>query len=561
MPIYKVQAPDGSIIKIEGPEGATDEQIAQAAAAGYQGKAAPEKPATFTDQIKEKAASIGGNMLRDYKNVGAGLLRGAGSIGATILTPVDAAARAMGVQNDYIGRTDRRAGMDAGLQSLGADTDSFGYGAGKLAGEIAGTAGTGGLVARGAAAIPGVAKAAPSLIEALRTGGMGAAGRTGMASIPVRAAGGAVAGGASAALVNPEDAGTGAMIGAALPGAVMAGGRAGAYVGGKIAQRAQEQAAAFSRNAPLNDTIRSAIEAGYQIPPAMVNPTFVNKTLNSMSGKIATEQLASTANEQVTARLARQALGMADDAPLTQAALEDLRRTAGKPYQELAGLSPMAAYDLEGLKVARNTAKEQFNFYNRSGNPEALNKARAARAEANALESQLELYAQNANMPELVNSLRDARTQIAKSYTVGRAINDASGTIDARVLGRMSEKGVPLSDGLDVAGQFASAFPKVNQSVQQFGAPDVHNLRAMAATALGVMGGVSSGGPGAIAAAIPYAMPPMARSMMFRDAAQKGLVQNAPRDPATLQLIEMLRNPEAAQMLSRVAPVAAVSQQ
>lgn len=37
MPIYKVKAPDGSIIKIEGPEGATDEQLVQAASAGYKG--------------------------------------------------------------------------------------------------------------------------------------------------------------------------------------------------------------------------------------------------------------------------------------------------------------------------------------------------------------------------------------------------------------------------------------------------------------------------------------------------------------------------------------------
>lgn len=44
--------------------------------------------------------------------------------------------------------------MDAALGQLGAETDSFGYGAGKLAGEIAGTAGAGGVLARGASSAP-----------------------------------------------------------------------------------------------------------------------------------------------------------------------------------------------------------------------------------------------------------------------------------------------------------------------------------------------------------------------------------------------------------------------
>ena len=166
-------------------------------------------------------ASFGDQALQQAGNVGAGLLRGAGSIGATLLTPVDAAARALGVSNSFIGRTDRREAMDAGLQSLGADPNSIAYKGGSLLSEIAGTAGAGGAVARGAAAIPALARAAPALIDSVGSAGFGAraAGATRLADVGTRVAGGAIAGGASAALVDPKDAATGAAIGGAVGGA------------------------------------------------------------------------------------------------------------------------------------------------------------------------------------------------------------------------------------------------------------------------------------------------------------------------------------------------------
>ena len=211
MPIYTIEGPDGKRYKIEGPEGATAEQLG-AVISGGSAKSAPRE-------------SVGSKIRQQVGNVAAGAVRGAGSIGATLLAPVDAAARAMGVQNDFIGRTDRRASMDGALGNMGADTDSLGYGVGKIGAEIAGTAGVGGTLARGAAYLPGVRALAPYIASGgMQAGNMGA-----------RMAGGAITGGASAGLVNPGESSTGVLVGGLLPPAmkgVATGARAlGATIG------------------------------------------------------------------------------------------------------------------------------------------------------------------------------------------------------------------------------------------------------------------------------------------------------------------------------------------
>ncbi len=176
----------------------------------------------------------GKSMLADFvRNLTAGAVRGAGSIGATLLTPVDAAARAVGVQNDFIGRTDRREAMDGALRELGADTESLAFQGGKLGAEIAGTAGVGGAAARGLALLPGASRVAP-VIEAVSSSGMKAGGLTGARGMAARTVGGAVTGGASAGLVDPQDVGTGAAIGGALPVATKVAGVVGNRVGNAL---------------------------------------------------------------------------------------------------------------------------------------------------------------------------------------------------------------------------------------------------------------------------------------------------------------------------------------
>lgn len=165
---------------------------------------------------------------RAMQELAAGGVRGAGSIGATLLTPYDLIAG----NTKSIGNPERRQAMDDAIQGLGVDTGSGWFKGGKLATEVAGTSGAGGLIAKGLAAIPGAAQAMPGVINAIRTGGFSTGnaattlgGKT--ADMGVRMLGGGISGGAAAGLIDPESAGTGATIGALLPPGMKAAGLIG----------------------------------------------------------------------------------------------------------------------------------------------------------------------------------------------------------------------------------------------------------------------------------------------------------------------------------------------
>lgn len=169
-------------------------------------------------------------LMQRMQNIAGGAVRGAGSIGATLLTPYDLLAG----NTSSIGNPERRKAMDEALQSLGVDTKSLAFQVSKLGGEVAGTAGVGGALANLLGRFPALAQI-PGVIEAIRTGGMAAPG----ANMGTRILGGAVTGGATAGLTNPEDAAQGAVFGGALPPAVHGAGVVGGWVGDKVKEGAR----------------------------------------------------------------------------------------------------------------------------------------------------------------------------------------------------------------------------------------------------------------------------------------------------------------------------------
>lgn len=431
-------------------------------------------------------------------DLAAGAVRGAGSIGATILTPVDALARAVGVENEFIGRRDRRQAMDEGLQELGADPTSMMYKTGKLGGEIAGTAGAGGAVANVLGrAVPALANA--PILQSIASSGMNAGGLGGAAGMASRALGGAVTGGISSAMIDPETAATGAMYGAALPPAL-----AGA---GKLGSMAKSLITAPKQTDDMISAINAARNQGYVIPPTQANPNLKNRLLEGLSGKITTSQNASAKNQVITNQLAAKSLGLPPETTITPDVLTQVRNIGGDAYNAISNtgmITPSQSYmkalddiaepfnrSMQGfpnaapspvLKLVESLKSPQFDAASavskikelrtaaddafRTGNTDI---ARASKRAANELENVLEDHLQNIGQPELLNTFREGRKLIAKTYSIEKALNQVSGTVDARKLASQLQKGKPLSGELRSAAEFASRFPKAAQTVEGMG--------------------------------------------------------------------------------------------
>jgi len=222
--MIEAQLPDGTVLEF--PEG-TSSDVMQRAVKNQLGIKAKPEPAPVEQPKPE--SSLLQDVGQGAGNLLAGGLRGAGSIGATILLPADMINQKLRGEDFWSLKDNRkrRADMDAGLQDMGADPESGLYQTGKIAGEIAGTAGTGGALANGARAVG----AAPSVVQGLTTGGLNVAGKTGALGILTRGVTGAATGATAAGMVNPEDVKDGAIIGAALPVGGIALAKGGRAVG------------------------------------------------------------------------------------------------------------------------------------------------------------------------------------------------------------------------------------------------------------------------------------------------------------------------------------------
>lgn len=329
---------------------------------------------------------------------------------------------------------------------------------------------------------------------------------------------GTLAGGAAGVTKETTGSDEAAILaGLVVPGAVQgAGNAARAKVADALVKKGQA--------AESDKVLADARKEGYVVPPASVNPSFLNNRLESLAGKAAIKQQAGQDNQTITNTIAARELGMPPETAITPGKLDAYRHTEAAPYREVAALSNNAKQFLEMLKQSRVDANDWWKFYGRTGDPSAKAKAESLTQAAEAMEIRIQSIAAKAGKPSLVDDLKAARTKIAKAWDIDRALNLGDAGVSAPTLGRAYDKGAPFTDGLETISKFAEGPGRqfVTEG-SRIPAPGVSGTELYGQAGLGAAGHAVAGPAGGfLAAGIPLLRGPV-RSLLLSKAYQESL--------------------------------------
>lgn len=343
------------------------------------------------------------------------------------------------------------------------------------------------------------------------------------------------------------------------------------------------QAAARSsqaKNAVRDKTLIDAQQAGYAVTPGSVKPSGARIALEQLAGKSRVEQELSIKNQQITDTLARRAIGLPENTPLTTAAMKSVRADEyTKGYKPVAQIGPVptdAVFRQELTDIAQKftgasrsfpqamppevrrmvasirvgqfdsadaiqmsqTLRDAASGSFRKGDT-GLGKAQIAASKA--IEDQIERHLVAANNPQasqILAQLRDSRKRMAVSHAIEDAIHEGSGSVDASKLASDLQKGKLLTNELEVAAKFANNFKNVTKSPSQIGTPGATSLfgTGLGSTLGAIVGGMAGGPLVSIAGAATLpATSAMSRAYLQSGRAQRNALAPYRVDPLMAQ--------------------------
>lgn len=378
---------------------------------------------------------------------------------------------------------------------------------------------------------------------------------------------GAAAGGGAVSSTAAQLAETGTVNPAQLSNEILAGTLLSAPFAATGAVTTPRQPAQLTQS---QQVAQRAIAEGATLPPTQVNPTILNRLLEGFSGKQQTSQVASLKNQEVINTQARKSLGLAPDTPITPQVLQQYRETKGLAYdalrsnpayytdrtfigdvnkriadlQKLSNTTDVSAEInvLNGLKQLRFDGDGLVEQIKRlrydgegnlaSGSPKDRSLGQAQKFAAKQLEDLAERNLQNFNQPDVMKNFKQARQDIAKSYTIEKSLNAATGDVSGAKLGQRAAAGKIVPAELQSVANAAAAFPTAFQNTARIGS--VPGISPLDIGAAGVAA-ASAANPSLLAA---VAGRPLVRSAITSAPFQNRMLPNTqPRVPGLLNRI------------------------
>jgi len=342
----------------------------------------------------------------------------------------------------------------------------------------------------------------------------------------------------------------------------------------------------------MQTAVAEARQAGYTLPPTQAGGGIVNRALEGLAGKASTLQEASIRNQEVTSKLANKSLGLPEDAVLTPELLKSVRDKAGQFYDTLSNAGivvPKKTFHDALDKAGEAAVKAEMNFPNATSKQiletigsvrkdafdagSAISRIKQLRTEADiayragnndlgkatkeaatALENAIESHLIDLKQPDALNKFKEARQLIAKTYTIEKAMNPKTGSVDAKALAARLKQGKPMSGELKDIAEFGLAFPKAAQSSEKIGG--TIGISPLDYTVAGLTGGASYLGgedeqSSALRAAIALGLRPAARKAVLSTPMQNRLVQQqaTPAGPISQALPSLNETQQLAKML------------
>jgi len=269
----------------------------------------------------------------------------------------------------------------------------------------------------------------------------------------------------------------------------------------QIQARRERMSAEDYARGPQIDAAADAQRLGIALNPTDIEPSVSSRAYSAIAGPRGPEALAEV-NKGAVRNVALNDLNLPPTAQFNgPAAFDQARSKVAAPYDEVSKLPTLTADDsarqslnrlrpdetligsdkyagainsiiddavkqvdaglngaqlLKNVQTLRGRARKVYN--NKNADLAALDVADTNLAVANALESMLE---SNISNPKLLGEFRDARAKMAKTYAYEGATDFNTGMIDVKKLARITAKDNALTGDIASLGRIAGNFPDV----------------------------------------------------------------------------------------------------